>query len=98
MAYTYIGQNRVEWGEGPGSPENAYFHLKDVTVVMNQPGATAFNVMKAKVNGKDCNVIVAVKEKNDTGAIEYLQDPNHIIALPCPPLTDQLGGVFLATP
>ncbi len=98
MAFTYIGENKVEWGEGPGAPENAYFHLKDVTAVMNQPGAAAFNFMKARINGKDCTVIVAVSEKNDTGAIGYLQDPEHIIAVGCPPLIDQLGGVFKPNP
>lgn len=98
MAYSTIGNNTVELGVGSGATPGAYFHPKDVEVLMGQAGATAFSVMNAIVNNKDCAIMIAVTDKNAEGAVGYLQEPDHFIAFCCPPLVDQFGGVYIERP
>jgi hypothetical protein len=94
MAFTNITSEKVTLDDGQGGPADAYFHLRDISILLNQPGVEAVQVVKAVVGGKECTAMVGVTAFDTTGVSQRLDQENDLIILSCPPYLDQEGGNF----
>lgn len=91
---------------GDGGPSKGYFHPEDVAIVMSQKRLNADGsideaevavVVNAVVSNRDCKVLLAASGKGSNGYESLFDDPDHLVALLCPPYTEE-GGIFRPDP
>lgn len=97
MAFTKIHENdpRIQFDPDGGMAGGAssYFHFVDLELLKERhPDAEGFRIINGSFEGKECGILILIKEKSLTGANYFFDKPGDYVAFTCPKVVDTIGG------